>query len=62
MLPRILLGVTGILLILLAWGSITSMATFGLSTDSALVLVFAFPLALICVSVAIGLAPFHIRE
>lgn len=62
MVPRFLLGITGILLLLLAWSSITAMATYGLNTDSALILVFAFPLAIICVTVAVGLAPFRIRE
>jgi hypothetical protein len=60
--PRILLGIIGVLALVMAWGSIESMLTYGPSVGSVLLLVFAVSLALICLSVAIGWAPFRIRE
>jgi hypothetical protein len=60
--PRIFLGIMGLLMLLLAWGSIQSLFTFGMSAEAVLVLVFAVPLAVICLSVATGWAGFHIGE
>ena len=60
--PRILLAIMGGLTVILAWGSIKSMLIYGPSVESVLILVFAVPLAVICLSVAVGCAPFRIRE
>lgn len=60
--PRTLLGVMGILLLFLVWGSVESIVAFGPRAESALVIIFALPLAVICLSVAAGRAPFRIRE
>jgi hypothetical protein len=60
--PRVLSGIMGVLSLLLAWGGIQSVFAYGPSAESVLILAFAVPLALICLSVAIGCAPFKIRE
>lgn len=60
--PRILLGIMGVLAILMAWGAIQTLYAYGLSLGSLLMVVISVSLGLICLSVAFGLAPFHIRE
>lgn len=61
-LPRIMLGIFGVLALTLAWGSLGSLVAYGPSMGSVLMLVIALALAAICLSVAVGRAPFHIRE
>jgi hypothetical protein len=60
--PRILLGIMGLLMLFLAWGSIQSLFTFGISPGAVLVLVVTVPLAVLCLWVATGWAGFHIGE
>jgi hypothetical protein len=60
--PRILLAIIGVLMLLLAWGSITSLITFGVSAETALTLLFALLIAVICFWAAARWTAFHPGE
>lgn len=49
-------------MLLLAWGSIQSLITYGVSRDALLVLLFALPLAVTCFWAAAKWANLHIGE
>lgn len=60
--PRILLGVFGLLALLMAWGSLKALYAYGVSPRPLILLLFSLSLSSICFSVALGFAPFRIRE
>ncbi len=62
LIPRLLLGIMGVLMLLLAWGGIQSLLTFGISAEALVELVFALLLAALCLWVASGWAGFHVGE
>ncbi len=54
--PRVLLGISGFLMLLLAVGCVQSLLADGPSANSAFMLVFALLVAVLCFSVVAGVA------
>lgn len=60
--PRVLLGLSGLMLVSVVWISLQRLADDGPSLDPILLLLFSGPLALLCFLVAFDRARFRIRE